>query len=205
MPTFKNLLERFGEHEENLKELGDEIVKRYPQSKRLVELSKELSAAVDALDELKNKLEEAITMAEQETALKADLFDQVKASEVYSVLSDKDQDKLIEYLITNKAGLASAEELLKFVQDAYAQKDDAGLIAEFPKAHILELGKSLLPEADEFEAYQAGLKSLQGELSAPESRAEIVNDLASVQMKEAPEQVIRSFYSKAFQAEPVKL
>lgn len=204
MATFKDLLNKFGEHEENLKELGDEIVRRYPQSKRLVELSKELSAAVDALEELKTKLAEAIEMAEQETALKLDLQDQVGKSATYSKLSAGDQDKLLEYLIANKAGLATDEELASFVKESYSQKDDAGLIAEFPKAHILELGRSAVAEADEFEAYQAGLKALQGQLADPEGRASIVSDLASVVFKEAPEQIIRSFYSKAFQAEPAK-
>lgn len=202
MAKFKELLNKFEQHEENLKLLGDEIVKRYPQSKRLVELSKELSTAVDALSELKTKLDEAINLAEQESALKLDLMDQINAAPLYSSLSDYEKDTLVEFLIANEGGVASEEELLSFIKDSYSKKEDSELIAEFPKKEILDLGRSTGPEMDEFEAYQTGLKILQDQLSGPESKQEIINDLASIVFKEAPGQVIRSFYAKAFEKDP---
>ena len=202
MSDFKKLLERFGEHEQNLKELGDALVIKYPQSKNLIQLSQELAVAIEGLNVLRGRLGEAIHEAESQTALGADLETQMTKSEIYQKLSDRDRKKLSEYLIQQGAGLATDEELLAFIKKSLDQKSEPELLSEFSKAHILELGQAIMEEGtsegNEFDAYQAGMEAIRTQLQDPAKREEIISDLAEVLLKESPATVVRLFFPEAF-------
>jgi hypothetical protein len=205
MSDFKNLLDRFEDHEDNLKKLGDALVERYPQSKNLIQLSQELGSAIDGLGALKNRLSDAISEAEKQAALGADIADQMGKSEIYQNLSDRDRQKLSEYLVQNEAGLASDEELEAFVKKSLEQKSDQDLLAEFSKPHIMELGHALIPEADEFESYKEGSEALLQEIADPEKKAQLVNDLAKVLIKESPATIVKLFFNQAFKQDEVEV
>ena len=203
MSDFQKLLDRFGEHEQNLRELGAALVQKYPQSKNLIQLSQELGAAIDGLDALRERLGEAIHEAESQTSLFADLDTQMAKSEVYQKLSDRDRKKLSEYLIQQGAGLATDEELKAFIKKSLEQKTEPELMSEFSKAHILELGQALLGEGtegegNEFDAYKAGLDAIRTQLQDPAKKEEIITDLAEVLLKESPATVVRLFFPDAF-------
>lgn len=199
MSDFRKLLDRFEDHEKNLKELGDALVQKYPQSKNLIELAQELGMAIDGLNALKTQLGEAIHEAESQTALLADLNDQMGKSEIYQTLSERDRKKLSDYLMQQKKGLAAEEELEAFIKKSLEQKSESELLSEFSKAHILELGQSVVEgEGNEFEAYKAGTDILLEQFRDPAKKAEIVGDLAKILLKESPATAVKLFFSPAF-------
>lgn len=198
MSNFQNMLDRFGDHEKNLRELGDALVQEYPQSKNLIQLAQELGAAIDGLDALKTRLGEAIHEAESQTALFSDLQSQMTKSDIYQKLSDRDRQKLSEFLVQNGAGLATDEELTAFVKKSLEQKSEAELMAEFSKAHILELGQALIPDGNEFDAYKEGMDAIKEQLRDPAKKAEIISDLAEILLKESPATVLRLYFPDAF-------
>jgi hypothetical protein len=199
MSDFKKLLDRFEDHENNLKELGNALVLKYPQSKNLIELAQELGVAIEGLNALKTQLGQAIHEAESQSAMLSDLNDQMMKSEIYQLLSERDKKKLSEYLIQQKKGLATEEELEAFVKQSLEQKSETELLSEFSKAHILELGRSIVDgEGNEFEAYKAGTDILIEQFRDPAKKTEIVNDLAKILLKESPATIVKLFFSPAF-------
>ena len=198
MSDFQKMLDRFEDHEANLRQLGDLLVQRYPQSHNLIQLAQELGTAIDGLDALKTRLGEAIHEAEGQAALSADIGSQMAASEIYQKLSERDRQKLAEYLLKNAAGLATLEELEAYVLRSLEQKKDSELLSEFSKAHIMELGQAILPDAGEFDAYKAGMDAIREQLADPTKKAEILADLAKVLLTESPATVLKLFYSAAF-------
>jgi hypothetical protein len=198
MSDFQKMLDRFEDHEANLRQLGDLLVERYPQSHNLIQLAQELGTAIDGLAALKTRLGEAIHEAESQAALSADIAAQMAANALYQSLSERDRQKLVEYLLQNAAGLATQEELEAYVLRSLEQKSDAELLAEFSKAHILELGQAILPDATEFDAYKAGMDAIRQQLADPTKKADILADLAKVLLSESPATVVKLFYSAAF-------
>jgi hypothetical protein len=198
MSDFQKMLDRFNEHESHLRELGDALVQRYPQSQNLIQLSQELGAAIDGLGALKTRLGDAIHEAESQTTLAADLKLKMDASPVYQQLTERDRAKLTEYLLANEAGLATDAELEAYVLRSLEQKSEAELLAEFSKAHILELGQAIQPGVGEFDAYKFGTEALRKQFGDPQQKQEILADLAKVLLKESPGTVLKLFYAAAF-------
>lgn len=199
MADFQKLLERFDEHKKNLRELGDALVEKYPQSKNLVGFEQELSSAIDGLDALRNRLGSAIQEAEQQNNLKIDIEQQMSGSELYKSLGERDRHKLSEYLIQNGAGLASDEEVRAFMAKSFEQKPEEDLLSDFSKPFILDLGKQQNPESNDFDAYREGLNLLKAKIADPEQKKELVEALATDIMKENPSSAIKIFYAKAYQ------
>jgi hypothetical protein len=196
---FQKLLERFDEHKKNLRELGDALVEKYPQSRNLVGFEQELSSAIDGLDALRERLGGAIQEAEQQNNLKLDIEQQMSGSDLYKSLGERDRHKLSEYLIQNGAGLASDEEVRAFMAKSFEQKPDEDLLSDFSKPFILDLGKQANADANEFDAYREGLKLLKAKIADPEQKKELVEALATDIMKENPSSAIKIFYAKAYQ------
>jgi hypothetical protein len=198
---FDKLLEKFDDHKQHLRELGDALVERYPQSKNLVKFEEELSAAIAGLDSLRERLAGAIQEAEQQNNLKIDIEQQMAASELFQSLGERDKHKLSEYLIQNGVGLAKEEEVRAFMAKSFEQKPEEDLLSDFSKAFILELGKQaeVSNEENEFDAYREGLKLLKAKIADPEQKKELVEALATDIMKENPASAIKIFYAKAYQ------
>lgn len=203
MSKFQRYLDKFQDHEKNLKEMGDSLIREYPQSKNLISLAEELSAAVDGLAELYTKLAEAIHEAEQQGTMKKGLMEQIGNTDLYAHMPRTQRDQLAEYLVQNGKGLATEEDLVGFLKESYADKDDKSLIGEFPKRSILKLGKDIAEQAghksDEFDAYRVGLDALKDQLSNPESKEQVVDDLAKKVYAQDPEKIFKLFYAKAFE------
>lgn len=199
MADFDKLLERFDQHKADLRELGDALVDRYPQSKNLVAFEQELSAAMDGLDALRERLGSAIQEAEQQNNLKKDIEQQMAASELYQRLGERDRNKLSEYLIQNSAGLVGEDEVRTFLAKAYEEKPEEDLLSDFSKPFILDLGKREGNIDNEFDAYREGLKLLKAKIADPEQKKELVDALSTDIMKENPASAIKIFYAKAFQ------
>ena len=201
--NFDTILKNFAEHETDLKKLGQDLVSKYPHSKNLLDLNQELLSAIAGLVGLRDKLSSAISEAEQQEALKTDLEEQMKAISYYSKMPKKDQDVLTEYLLNQGTGLAKPEELEAFVEQSLSQKSEQDLIAEFSKKHILDLGEQIHPDANEFEAYNFGVDALRKQLQNPDTKKDIVQDLALVLIDESPESIAKLYYAKAFETIPV--
>lgn len=203
MSDFKRLLDRFEDHEKNLTALGNEVVRRYPQSATLVELTRELAAAVDGLGALRDKLGSAIEEAETEVALKSDLLMQMGDSDTYARLSDTERNQLSEYLMSNGAGLATDDELMEFVIRSLEQKSEEQILAEFSKEEIMDFGRGSVPEADDFTAYETGVKLIRESLADPDRHDEIINELAKAQLANDTNGTIRLMYEQAFGQKPL--
>jgi len=202
MSEFVRILDRFQDHERNLKELGNEVVKRYPQSSLLVELTDELHAALEGLGMLRLKLGDAIDQAEQEMALKSNLLMQMADSQNYSQLSNSEKDHLTEYLLSQERGLASDQELLDFSLESLTQAPEEDLLSAISKEDVISIGRIAYPGADDFSAYDAGLSMVRESLSDPVKHDEIVLEIAKGDLKKDPAELIRLFYSGAFGKQP---
>ena len=198
---FKEILNKFGDQEAVLKELGTKILEKYPQSKNLVELFDELKAAVDSLSELKTKLDDALTEAETDQSLKLDLNSKVEASELYRGLSQSEKDKLTEYLVQNKADLADEATLLDYLVKDLETKDPKAIVGLIPKKVILDIGRETVEEGQpplgDFDAYKNGMDFLLKEMADSESKKEFIQDLAKNTLTGDPAGVIRKFYKEA--------
>lgn len=195
MSKFKNLVEKFRKAQEQIKELGTDIVKVYPNSQRLVKMTEEIGTAVEALDSLAEVLEEALQIAEQEEALYSDLMGQIKDSEFYSELKPAEQKKLAEWLVQAKQGLATPEVLVGYVEKTLSQKSDSDLIGMLPKAKIVERGQAMNDGSDAFDAYNAGMDAWKRDLEM--DRAKAVKELAKLWLSRGFEAIAREFYKEA--------
>ena len=202
MSDFIRILDRFQDHESNLKSLGNEVVQRYPQSALLVELTDELHAALEGLAALRLKLGEAIDQAESEMALKANFLMQMADSPYYSKLSEKEKDTLAEHLLSRENGLASEQELLDFSLESLTQRSEEELISEISKQDLMEIGKISTPGADDFAAYDAGLAMVRDSLMDPGRHDEIVLEIAKSKLNQDPAGLIRLLYQDAFGRQP---
>lgn len=66
MGQFSGLVEKFRKAQEEIRDLGTQIVEAYPNSARLVDMTSEIDSAVTALDVLATSLEDALQAAEQD-------------------------------------------------------------------------------------------------------------------------------------------
>lgn len=202
MSEFSKLLDQFKEHQDDLKNLGNQLVEKYPQSKTLLQLSRDLSSAIDGVDALRQKLQDTLEQADQESRLKKDLLDQMNQSDdLYDHLTPADRNKLAEFLLQNNTGLADRKQLMEFIQKAMAEKSNEDLIAEFTKDEIKELGQMQGTEGEDgFDSYQSGVKLLTDRFNDPAKRTKMLEDLAEYKMDHKADEVLKSFFQKAFQA-----
>lgn len=192
---FKALVEKFRKAQEQIKELGTDIVEVYPNSERLVKMTDEISTAVQALDSLAEVLEKALQDAEQDEALYSDLMSQIKDSALYSELKPAEQKKLAEWLVQSKQGLASPEVLVSYVEKTLTQKSEADLIGMLPKAKIVERGQSMSDGSDAFDAYSAGMEAYKRDFQMDKPKA--VKELAKIWLSRGFEAIAREFYKEA--------
>ena len=198
MAEFHKILDQISGTQKTLQDVGNQIVERYPQSKNLVDLASDLSVAVEGLESLKTRLSESLAEAEQDNALKEDIKLQIADKPMYQSLPDDEKRLLAEWLVQNKQGLASEEQLKEFVQEKFANKDDKQIMGEFNKPYIINLGKELMTDADEFEAYAAGIDHLKQGLATPEGKKEIIDRIADEYLKTMPHRLIHMYYEDAF-------
>ena len=205
MNDIHKLLEKFKEHQEDLHELGSMLVKKYPQSNNLLKFVEELDSAVSGLDSLHSRLEEVLNEAEADNNLSEDLAMQMSKSKLYSEMSEGDKKKLVTYLVDNHAGIVEEEELLQGLESELSNRSAEELLAEFPKKHIVQLGKEVAePDSDDFAIYKAGMNFLKEKLADATQKAELVKDLARAKFEDSPSDAVKQFYSKAFEPNKVQ-
>lgn len=192
---FKALVDKFRKAQEQIKELGTDIVEVYPNSERLVKMTDEIATAVQALDSLAEVLEEALQSAEQDEALYTDVMTQMKESKLYSELKPAEQKKLAEWLVQSKQGLASPEILTAYIEKTLGQKKDEDLIGMLPKAKIIERGQTMSDGSDAFDAYAAGMDAYKRDLAMDRPKA--VKELAKLWLSRGFEAIVREFYKEA--------
>jgi hypothetical protein len=192
---FESIIEKFRKAQEQIGHIGNDIVKSYPHSVALVEMAKEISTAVTALDQLATSLEEALQDAEQDDTLRKNLMEQIEDSEIYSKLEKEEREKLAEYLVHNKQPLASQDMLIGYVEKSLSQKAASDLLAMYPKAKIIERGKQLDDGSDAFDAYQSGLESYRYDFDTDKTKA--VQELAKIWLSRGMDAIAREFYAEA--------
>jgi hypothetical protein len=204
MGHFSELVEKFREAQEKIRDLGTQIVEAYPNSPRLIEMSTEIDSAVTALDILATSLEDALQAAEQDDGLFKSLMEQIDQTEIYESIKPSEKKKIVEHLVQNKQRLADQEALMAYVEKSLSQKSSSDLIAMYPKAKILERGRAMDTEnAEGFDAYKNGLAAYQKDFDADKATA--VKELAKVWLSRGMDSIIREFYAGALQADqPVK-
>lgn len=198
MAEFKKILEEIEAVTQTLHEVGGKIIEKYPQSKNLIELVGDLNIAVEGLKALKEKLAVSLAEAEQDTALKEDLKLQLSEKPLYQGLEEDEKRLLAEWLVQNKQGLATEEDLKNFIQEKFAEKDAKTILGEFNKPYIIKLGQQLFENADEFEAYAEGVKYLKERLESPEGKTEIIDRIGDEYLKTMPHRLIHLYYEDAF-------
>lgn len=199
MGKFSSLIEKFKKARDEIKSLGDELLEKYPQSKRLVEMAEEIDVAVMALDGLHSGLEQVFQDAEQEESLKKEMLEQLDASELYKEFSKKEKEQIAEFSVQNKKPIADEPMLVAYVEKSLAQKPTSDLIAMYPKATLIERGQQLSDGSEGFDAYSAGLDSLKKEFDADKAKA--VKELAKLWFAKGIEAVVKEFYSEALKPE----
>jgi hypothetical protein len=199
-PTFENVLTEIEAAQGRLREIGKQIIEKYPQSENLVDLATQLSQAVDGMDDLRDKLAASLQEASEQEALKQALLTQMSEKEIYQGFPDDEKQLLSEYLIKNKAGLADEAALRAFVQKMFEPKSAKEIIGEFNKPYIINLGKKLATDesVDEFDAYSIGMKYLQESLDNPEEKSKIIDKIADEYLKKMPHRLLHQFYGQAF-------
>lgn len=195
MGQFEKLVEKFRNAQEQIKKLGEEIVETYPNTPRLVEMSKEIDTAVTALDSLAQSLEEALERADQDQGLYKEMLTKMEESDIYSELKPAERKKLAEYLVQNKKGLADQETLIQYIERTLSQKSSSDLIAMYPKAKVIERGRAMDDGADDFDAYSAGMEAYRRDFDADKATA--VKDLARLWAQKGFDAVAREFYAEA--------
>jgi len=193
------ILNKFQKIQDELKNVGTQILDDYPQSPVLVNLVGELNIAKEALEALRDNLATAVETAERETTLKTDFLKQMQASEVYRKLDEEDRDKIAEYLIKNGTELADTETLMGYIKQALNQRQETELVSMFPKQLLIEKGKAAGGEQDGFDAYSAGLTAFKQELA--QNRDQALNELANLWVQKGLERVAKEFYAEALKGD----
>lgn len=197
---FQKVLAEIEAAQGRLREIGKQIIEKYPQSENLVDLATQLSQAVDGMDELREKLAASLQEAQELENLKQALLLQMNEQEIYREVPDDEKHLLSEYLIKNKAGLADEAALRAFVQKMFEPKSSKEIIGEFNKPFIIRMGRELAtdPAMDDFDAYSMGMKSLQEGLDNPEEKSKIIDRIADQYLKKMPHKLLHQFYGQAF-------
>jgi len=198
MPKFQKMADNLETIKKALTDIGQDIIENYPQSKNLVNLAGEVDAAVTGISELSAKILEAISTAGEEEGLKKDLETQMAGSTLYQALDVGERSKLVEYLISQQAGLATEEDLKAFIHKIFDPKNTEEIIGEFSKPYIINIGKQQNPKADEFNAYTTGRAYLMSKLENPEGKKEIIDLVAKEYLENMPGRLLRTYYDKAF-------
>lgn len=202
MGQFSGLVEKFRKAQEEIRDLGTQIVEAYPNSARLVDMTSEIDSAVTALDVLATSLEDALQAAEQDEGLYKSLMEQIEQTDIYREIKPGEREKIAEHLVQNKQRLADLETLQAYVEKALSQKSSSDLIGMYPKTKIIERGRALDDGAQGFDAYKEGLAAFQKDFDADKVTA--VKELAKVWMSRGIDSVIRQFYAGALQNQPDK-
>lgn len=195
MGEIKSILNKFNKTQEDLKAIATELVDKYPNSKRLVDMVTEINSALTALFTLENSLSEALTEAETDQKLLEDLLAQMEQADLYSNLTAEEQKNIAEYLVQNKQSLATPESLETYIQKNLMEKPSSNLISMYPKAWLVEKGKKIDDGSDGFDAYSAGLKDLKTKFD--EDKAKVVKELAKIWFEKDPEAMLHEFYAEA--------
>jgi hypothetical protein len=199
MGRFEKMLEKFIHAKDEIASLGSEIVKEYPNSPRLAEMSNEIKTAVEALGSLADILQSTLQDADQDEGLYQELSAKIDKSEIYSALEPADRKKLAEYLVQSKKDLAEPETLIGYVEKTLSQKSIDECVAMYPKPQIIERGKKLEKDADDFQAYQLGQMAYHEDFK--NDPMESVQALAKVWLSRGLTRVVKDFYAAAFKPE----
>lgn len=197
---FQKVLSEIEAAQGRLREIGKQIIEKYPQSENLVDLATQLSQAVDGMDELRDKLAASLQEAAELENLKQSILLQMNEQELYQGFPDDEKQLLSEYLIKNKAGLADEAALRAFVQKMFEPKSSKEIIGEFNKPYIINLGKKLATDesVDEFDAYSLGMNYLREGLENPEEKKKIIDMISDEYLKKMPHRLLHQFYGQAF-------
>ena len=197
---FQKVLSEIEAAQGRLREIGKQIIEKYPQSENLVDLATQLSQAVDGMDELRDKLAASLQEAAELENLKQSILLQMNEQELYQGFPEDEKQLLSEYLIKNKAGLADEAALRAFVQKMFEPKSSKEIIGEFNKPYIINLGKKLATDesVDEFDAYSLGMNYLREGLENPEEKKKIIDMISDEYLKKMPHRLLHQFYGQAF-------
>lgn len=195
MSSFDSILKKFERVQEELKAIGNAIVEKYPESKKLTEFVEELNVAAVALDTVQQSIADALVEAETDDALKKSNLDTMAQSEIYKKFKPEEREKLAEFLVQSKRPLADEEKLKAYVEMSLQQKPSSDLLAMIPKQVLLDKGAEIDDGSEGFDAYSAGMEAFRKQLDADKLAA--VKRLVDIWMQKGLEAIAREYYAEA--------
>lgn len=190
---FNSLIENLKAVEKDYGDAASELVRKYPQSSRLVEITKELEENIESMTSLREELQQLVETADLEKTLFVDLLDQLKRHPLVegAAVTEADKKNLAETLVQHGLGVPSMDEIKEGLASTWMALPVKDLILQLPKKEIIKKGKEALeqqPEADQdaFNQYNEGLLFFEQEFAKEEIKKAYVDELVAKQLQEKP-------------------
>lgn len=186
--SVRKSIEKLKSFEQEFQDFEQNLLEEFPGSQTMLEFSTDFGILAQSLREFREALEAEVNQAGLETDMKKDLMSKIKEHEIFGKLSEENQSRLAEYLLTSKTALWTPEEFIQYIVDKLKVKTPEDIIADLPQYFIKNIGrKSQQTEGDgEKTLYMLGVETLQKVLLDPEQKGIFLKEYATDVVEKAP-------------------